>query len=72
MGCIPIIEAHPGFEFLKSTTLPILMIDNFHRLTSNDLNEWYKRHYQGLNWSLQEAQLSYWKEKINDRRNYLQ
>ena len=70
MGCIPIVETHPGFNYLHNTSLPIIQIDNFHRLNEDFLNRWYNQNFHQLNWSLKEATLSYWKDKINEGFSY--
>ncbi len=67
MGCIPIVERHPGFLFLlENTKLPVLVVDDFYRVTVGRLKEFLRQQASILPtlWDVPHKNLSYWKEKI--------
>lgn len=73
MGCIPIIELHPGFIFLHDTRLPILVVDNFYRITNKSLTNFLNANTDQLEllWQSPYMRFSHWKNKINDYSNNL-
>lgn len=75
MRCIPIVEMHPGLEYLKNANLPVVWTDlnGIKNITEYELDQYYQERGLDIYQSeLTEAKLSYWKQKINDQRNNLQ
>lgn len=67
MGCVPIIENHPGLSYFDKTMLPHLYVDDL-CMNQHIIQYLSKLDLMNFDWDLEEAKLSYWKQKIEDTR----
>jgi hypothetical protein len=73
MGCIPIMELHPGLMFYLYLDLPIIFVRSLECMTSSTLQNIRNTNYidDRTSWDLEKITLSYWKNIIEENRELL-
>jgi hypothetical protein len=72
MGCIPIMELHPGLMFYTRLNLPIVFTSSLEAVTKPVLRAIRQSpHNDRSTWDLSRIHLSYWKNQIEKSRELL-
>ena len=68
VGSIPIVLNSPTMQYLRD--LPILIVDDWSQISYNFLREQYEK-FDDVEFNLDRAKLSYWKEQINESKRHI-
>ena len=71
LGCVPIIQLHPGTSYLADKNLPIVMSHSLFNIGKLNLRPLLTHVQTSDGISMEAAKLSYWKNKIDQKRELL-